>query len=430
MGWAGGQPAGVGSLRGVGAVLVLAAACGGPPGLPAAGAPARVAPAPGDGSALTEAGWNALAAWALEGYGALGFPVPPDPLVVEVAAGADPGELFDHAARDFAIEILDVAPRTSAETRWILRRALGRASASSPEAQLGLDVARLISSTPLWYDRRRGTIHVLGHHPFFGAPGGEPAAAECLPWHLMAHEVAHALQDHRVSLLEVYARSATYEEHVVRKCLFEGEAELRMLALALSVDGISLAETDPAWCAAELERLFGRASPSFYDAGFSYLLGELRAGGWEAVEDAVLRPRVTTRDLLAGDAARVPPKEIALPDWPDPSAVEYAWEDVVGAWGMLGILAGDYPDPEALEPLRALLLRWRGDRLCVARRTDGVCLAAWRIALSDEASARALVQHFSGAEGTVLQRGAVVDFAWSPVPALQHALIEHLDAGR
>ena len=246
----------------------------------------------------------------------------------------------------------------------------------------------------------------------------------------MAHEVAHALQDHRVPLRDVYARSATYEEHVLRKCLFEGEAELRMLALALAVEGIDVASADPDWCAAELERLFGRAPPSFYDAGFAYLLGELRAGGWRAVDRAVLDPRVTTRDLLAGESAGAAPGPIALPGWPEEAAVEYAWEDVVGAWGMLGILGGDYPDPGELEPLRALLLRWRGDRLAVARRADGVCLAAWRIVLADEESARALVPWFRGAEGTVLQRGSSVDFAWSPVPALQQALIERLDAGR
>jgi hypothetical protein len=288
-----------------------------------------------------------------------------------------------------------------------------------------------MGSTPLWYDRRRGTIRVLEHHPFFGGREDVLSGAQCRPWHLMAHEVAHALQDQRASLRDVYARSATYEEHVVRKCLFEGEAELRMLALALAADGRALVEADPAWCEAELERLFGRPDPSFYDAGFAYLLRELRGGGWEAVERAVLDPRVTSRDLLAdaGAGAATSPVQLSLPAWPELGAVEYAWEDVVGAWGMLGILSDDYPDPAALEPLRALLSGWRGDRLAVARRADGVCVAMWRIALSDEPSARALLAYFAGAEATVLQRGAVLDFAWSPVPFLQQALIERLDAG-
>lgn len=409
--------------RGLAPLLVLGA-CGAPPGdLPA------VAPPPCGGAAPTEAEWSALADWALAGYRALGFAAPAGPVPVEVVLDQDPGPLLDHAARDFALEILEVAPRTNAETRWILRRALGRASAGSPEAQLADDVGRVMGSTPLWYDRRQGTIRVLEHHPFFGAREGVLSSAECLPWHLMAHEVAHALQDQRASLRDVYARSATYEEHVVRKCLFEGEAELRMLALAEAVDGRALADAEPAWCEAELQRLFGRPDPSFYDAGFAYLLGELRSGGWEAVEGAVLDPRVTTRDLLAGADAPEKPEDLALPAWPDLGEVEYAWEDVVGAWGMLGILSDDYPDPAALGPLRELLSGWRADRLAVARRADGVCVAMWRIALCDEASARALLAYFAGAEATVLQRGAVLDCAWSPVPFLQQAVIERLDAG-
>ena len=78
--------------------------------------------------------WEELAAWASGGYRALGFLSEDLQVAVEPVSARDPGLPLDDAARAFALELLEVAPRTDAETRWILRRALGLPSAGSPEA--------------------------------------------------------------------------------------------------------------------------------------------------------------------------------------------------------------------------------------------------------------------------------------------------------
>jgi hypothetical protein len=407
--------------------LVLAAggACRPAP----AGHAGAVAPPPA-GPDRAAPPWDALAQWAAAGYAALGFADAPEEVRVEVLAQADPAAVLDEAAREFALEVLDVGPRTNAETHWIVRRALGRAAEDSPEELLAHEVERQIRSTPLWYDRRTRAVRVVGGHPLLAAPpgaGAEGAAWE--PWHLMAHEVAHALQDRRAPMRDT--RAATYEEQIVRKCLYEGEADLRMLALAAAVDGRDLGDAGAAWCEAELERLFERAAPSAYHAGFRHLLAAFQAGGWGAVERAVLAPEVTSRDLLAGPGVPpVRPASVGLPGWTAVEhlgAVEYEWRDEVGAWGILGMLDDGYGDAEELGEL---VLRWRADRLAVARRTDGVTVVMWRIVLADGAAATALARCFAHAEGTLSQQGAILDFAWSPVKALERETLEALESWR
>ena len=372
----------------------------------------------------SEAPWPELAAWAAEGYRALGFPVPPGPVPLRVEPESDRSQLLDAAAQDFADEVRAVTPSQNADTRWMIKRALGHRAAASPADQLEADAQALIGSTPLWFDRRSGTICVLAHHPFFDGSHGDRGEAE--PWHLMAHEVAHLLQDRRHPLRQLCS-GATYEEQLVKKCLMEGEAELRSLALMLGMRGESLLEADPAACQAELRRLYARGAPSFYDAGFRYLLGVLQDEGWEAVELALLDPAVSSRDLLSTDPGDIlPVLEVVLPAWPEPAAIEAQWEDVVGAWGLLTLLGSDYPDPLRSGDLIDVALAWRGDRLAVMRRPDGVTALMWRLVFDDEQACARAAEFFAGSEGTVARHGPVLDFVWSPVPALERRLLERL----
>jgi hypothetical protein len=396
---------------------------------------AVVAPPPAGSRA--DAPWSRLAGWAAESYAALGFPDAPPSVQVDVLEEADPARLMGHAAREFALEVMDVGTRTQTDTHWILRRALDIRSEDTPEAQLSHEVERMIRATPLWYDRRLCAVRVVGAHPLFAKAGfaqaGGGAAWE--PWHLMAHEVAHALQDRRAPFREAQVDTETYEAHVVKKCLYEGEADLRMLALAAAMDGRDLVAAGADWCNAEIARLFERATPSYYEAGFRYLLGELFAGGWPAVESAVLVPRVSSRDLLTGARTASEPAALELPAWPAVIAgsIEHEWRDEVGAWGILALLAEagvDVETSDELGELVELVSTWRADGLAVACRTDGVAVLMWRIVASDAEAAHALAHRLAVSAGTASFAETTVDFAWSPVKPLELLALEQLEASR
>ncbi|MEM7310345.1 MAG: hypothetical protein AAF682_26955 [Planctomycetota bacterium] len=373
------------------------------------------------------AGWHELAEWAAAGYRHLGFELNREEIQVHVRPERDPAELIDVAAHSLAAQIREVAPRQHADTRWMLRRTLGLRAAASPEEQLAEDARALLRSTPLWYDRRTRVIHVLEHHPVLQPPATGVArhGPQAERWHLMAHEVAHLLQDQRSSLRELTERG-TYEGFLLHQCLLEGEAELRSVALALRLEGRELTGADLDACVFELRRLYARSEPSLYEAGFRHLFRVFQEGGWDAVDQAVLDPHVTTRDLLDGGGRTAGALEVTLPPWPALGAIEPVWEDVLGAWGLLVILGPDYPSLERLAELTELALAWRGDRLAVGHREDGQPVLVWRLVFADEAAGRLAAQSFAGAEGTVAHRGAVVDFVWTSMPAIERELLERL----
>jgi len=429
------------------ALLAVSASCGRPsaeveaPAPDSSDAPFSGLVAPPPHATRADAPWDRLAGWAAESYAALGFPDAPPSVRVDVLDEVDPREMFDRAAREFALEVKGSGAQAQTDTHWILRRAFNALAAESPDEQISREAERIVHATPLWYDRRLCAVRVIGAHPLFSREADAadaPARAAWEPWHLMAHEVAHALQDRRAPFRDRLDEPETYEANVVRKCLLEGEADLRMLALAAAVDGRGLFsaessdEDERAWCFDELARLFDRETPSYYEAGFRYLLGELERGGWKAVEGAVGTPRITSRDLLAGVQAPREPISLVLPAWPGElaSSAEHEWRDEVGAWGILALLveAGNV-DGDAAQDVE-LVTAWRADELCVVRRVDGITVLMWRVLVADEVSARALAERFAASDGTASFAGTTVDFAWSPVKQLELATLERLEAAR
>jgi hypothetical protein len=214
-----------------------------------------------------------------------------------------------------------------------------------------------------------------------------PASGQVAGALVWAHELAHAVQEHRFHLpSRLLAMRSDGDEQRAASAVAEGEAMLVMLLLnAPSADTNELERA--ARAVRQQARALGAPAgvPDFfvadlvfpYTTGFTAALRAYRAGGWTAVDYLLRQPPTSTAALLhpdrAGSPGGVPASE--LPPVPD------GWEEVltdsVGEWGLAYLLGRRLEAGQAA----AVASGWDGDRMRLIRdRTDpGRWALAWRL---------------------------------------------------
>jgi hypothetical protein len=264
---------------------------------------------------------------------------------------------------------------------------------------------------------------------------------------IVAHELVHVYQDQVQGGSEAYDRvnNRGMDRTIAAHAVSEGEAQLIARALMYKRQGLDLTVRDPRIKNDGLSRLLtesGVGGP--YVLGEDFLWARYRVGGFDAVLAAYHRPPSSTEQLLHPDKyERDLPRIVTLPDWPDPTAlVRRVAEESFGEFALFAALAEsltteDDPLLRASDEAALGTVGWDGDRMAVYRLDDGRRAALFRSVWDDAESARAFVELVRKAlalherEGNVrlVQRGTLVDLAYSAdsslLPALAQALARH-----
>jgi len=248
-----------------------------------------------------------------------------------------------------------------------------------------------------YYDPRDGRLRVVQ---------GAGTGARVLEEMILAHELAHALEDQRFGLS---TEPATDDRTLARSALYEGSATALMYAYV--GEHFSAGET-----------LGGLLSSAFGDTGdlppfiqaqllFAYVGGErfvselLRRGGWPLVDTAfAVRPPASTEQVLHPDA-------YFDADEPQPVRMRRVlgagWKRAhAGTWGELQtreLLGGSARAAEG----------WGGDRYELWRSGGDVALVMrWRWdTRRDEAEFAFRLRAVIGERGLVVRRGRAVTLA-------------------
>jgi hypothetical protein len=222
---------------------------------------------------------------------------------------------------------------------------------------------------------------------------------------VLAHELAHLLQDHHFQLDRRLADPRlSHDERAAVLGLVEGAASVLAEELApASATGGGEEGTDatlsPAGDTAMSEALEPQRNPGWppvltrsldatYADGQALVRSLVQSEGWSAVHGLLADPPRSTEQLLHPDkrAEREPPLLVAIPAPPDPSwAVAYV--DTLGEQTLRSVLE------EALSPdaAAAATRGWGGDRLALFRRGDGTALA-WHLVFDDAEAAQRLAE--------------------------------------
>jgi hypothetical protein len=239
-----------------------------------------------------------------------------------------------------------------------------------------------------FYEPQRDEMVVVGSPATSG--GGSS-----LVW---AHELEHAVQEHRFHLpSQLLAMRGESDRQRAASAIAEGEAMLVMLVVngdgKRDVESLDLEEAALAQQAAGLE---APGVPDFfiqdlvfpYATGLATVLRAYEAGSWSAVDRLLAHPPADTAALLHPDEARgVPTVPVsALP--PVPAGWQEVLTDTVGEWGLAFLLGRRLPHEQA----NALATAWDGDRLRLIRETSNPqrWALAWRITCRSEAQRQAL----------------------------------------
>jgi hypothetical protein len=216
---------------------------------------------------------------------------------------------------------------------------------------------------------------------------GSPAAERVEGQLVWAHELEHAVQEHRFHLpSRLLAMRGDSDRQRAASAIAEGEAMLVMLLVndmnRNNFGSLDRAEEAMAKQAAELSvpgvpEFFIQDLVFPYTAGLKAVLRAYRGGSWRSVDRLLADPPANTAVLLhPGEALDTPiVPTSALP------AVPPGWEEVltdtVGEWGLAFLLDRRLPHEDAAR----LAAAWDGDRLRLIRdRTDRARWAlAWRL---------------------------------------------------
>jgi hypothetical protein len=202
-----------------------------------------------------------------------------------------------------------------------------------------------------------------------------------------AHELAHAVQEHRFHLpSRLLAMRSDSDEQRAASAVAEGEAMLVMLLLdSKTGDADSLERA--ARAVRQQARALGTPAgvPDYfvadlvfpYTTGFTAALRAYRDGGWSAVDRLLMRPPTSTSALLHADRVDAPAKVDASDLPPVPEGWEEVLTDSVGEWGLSYLLGRRMEAGLAA----AVASGWDGDRLRLIReRADPARWAlAWRL---------------------------------------------------
>lgn len=214
-----------------------------------------------------------------------------------------------------------------------------------------------------------------------------PAAGQVQGALVWAHELAHAVQEHRFHLpSRLLAMRSDSDEQRAASAVAEGEAMLVMLLLdSATGDADSLERA--ARAVRQQARALGTPAgvPDYfvadlvfpYTTGFTAALRAYRDGGWSAVDRLLIRPPTSTSALLHADRANAPAEVDASDLPPVPEGWEEVLTDSAGEWGLSYLLG------RRMEAGRAAAVAsgWDGDRMRLIRdRTDpGRWALAWRL---------------------------------------------------
>jgi hypothetical protein len=200
-----------------------------------------------------------------------------------------------------------------------------------------------------------------------------PAADDVGSSLVWAHELEHAVQEHRFHLpSRLLAMRDDSDEQRAASAVAEGEAMLVMFLISNpSADPNALDRTEKTVC--EQARTLRRPPgvPEYfvadlvfpYTTGFAAVLRAYRGGGWDAVNHLLARPPTTTAELLHPDRSGTPDGVPARALPAAPPGWEEVLTDSVGEWG-LAFLLGRGADPERAA---AVASGWDGDRMRLIR---------------------------------------------------------------
>ena len=213
------------------------------------------------------------------------------------------------------------------------------------------------------------------------------AAADVGSSLVWAHELEHAVQEHRFHLpSRLLAMRDDSDEQRAASAVAEGEAMLVMFLVGNPSADAAALERAERTVRAQARALGTPAGvPEYfvadlvfpYTTGFDAVLRAYRRGGWRSVDGLLARPPTSTAELLhpdrAGPSGSVPAS--ALPAVPD--GWEEVFTDTVGEWG-LAFLLGLRTNADGAA---AVASGWDGDRMRLIReRADpGRWALAWRL---------------------------------------------------
>jgi hypothetical protein len=214
-----------------------------------------------------------------------------------------------------------------------------------------------------------------------------PAAGQVEGALVWAHELAHAVQEHRFHLpSRLLAMRSDGDEQRAASAVAEGEAMLVMFLLDTPAR-----DTDSLERAARAVRQQARALgtpagvPDYfvadlvfpYTTGFTAALRAYRGGGWAAVDRLLSQPPTTTAALLHADRVDTPGEVPASELPPVPEGWEEVLTDSMGEWGLSYLLGRRLETGQAADVASG----WDGDRLRLIREraNPGQWALAWRL---------------------------------------------------
>jgi hypothetical protein len=214
-----------------------------------------------------------------------------------------------------------------------------------------------------------------------------PAAVHVEGSLVWAHELEHAVQEHRFHLpSRLLAMRGESDEQRAASAIAEGEAMLVMfLVNAPPHDPRALERAEEAVrqqanalrAPAGLPEYFVADLVFPYTTGFECVLRAYRRGGWPAVNQLLMTPPTSTAELLHPDRNGTPGSVVASELSPTPEGWEEVLTDTVGEWGLAFLLGRRLDKAEAA----AAAAGWDGDRIRLIRdRSDRARWAlAWRL---------------------------------------------------
>jgi hypothetical protein len=224
-----------------------------------------------------------------------------------------------------------------------------------------------------------------------------PSANEQEERMVWAHELEHAVQEHRFHLpSRLLAMRSDSDEQRAASAVAEGEAMLVMVLLNGTPAGGSALEQAESAVARQASALPSQPGlPAFfvadlvfpYTTGFRFVVEAYRHGGWAAVDGLLAHPPRTTAALLQPGLAPPPaPLTDGVP--PVPAGYRDVITDTVGEWALAFWLGRGMPANDA----QSAAAGWDGDRFRLVRSASDPSrwALAWHLRCRTEAGRVAL----------------------------------------
>lgn len=230
---------------------------------------------------------------------------------------------------------------------------------------------------------------------------------------LVAHEVAHAIQDQRdgglQGLLSRY--NGTLDGSSVAQCLIEGEAEVVSAAVLLARQGRSLDDLRAGDFEYGFERAMAGTTSLVYSIGRRYVLDAYHHGGWKAVAAAIEAPIASTEQVMHPQKRADEPTRVELPDPPAALEATSIHDDVLGELNIYSLMLElGVSDRDAYIAAAG----WDGDRLRIWDIPGNDAALAWRIVWDRVADAEQFERTFPRGRFSLRRQGRITDLYSGP----------------